>query len=144
MDGKGFVSQQGLTASLLILSALLFLPGGILYTGRAIWKWPVGQTAAYLRWERGFVIAAAVSAVLGLTLLDRLLEQAGDQTLGPVGLALVLIAAALVVVAETSFLSQQEWLYAPSPCLSSCLSWGRRRSGRRCCGPASCRRGSGG
>jgi hypothetical protein len=104
---------QVVAGSLLILSAIIFTVGGMLYTGRAIWKWPVGATPGYLRLERSFVIAALLVVVLGLVLLERVLEAAGDTTLAPLAMAIFLIGAVLALVAETYSLSRQEWLYAP-------------------------------
>ena len=113
MDVKSLISEQIASGWLLILSALIFLVGGMLYTGRAIWKWPVGQTHLYLVWERGSVITALVVAVLGLTLLERMLEAAGDRILAPSGMALLLIGASVVIFAETYFVARQESIYAP-------------------------------
>jgi hypothetical protein len=111
---QGNLSEQVVTGCLLILSAIIFMAGGMLYTGRAIWKWPAGQTHRYLIWERGLVIAALLVAVLGFTLLERLLEAAGDRSLAPSGMSFLLIGAAVIVFAETFFISRQEWVYAPT------------------------------
>lgn len=113
MVAQSFIFEQVVTGWLLILSGLVFAVGGMLYAGRAIWKWPAGSMPTYLRWERGFVMAAVLTAALGLVLLERLLEAAGDQIMAPAGMAIFLIGAALVMVAETFFLSRQEWIYAP-------------------------------
>ena len=110
---KGLFSQQVAAGWLLILSGLIFSIGGMLYTGRAIWKWPAGQTRRYLVWERSFVIAALLVAVVGLNLLEGMLEAAGDRTLAPSGMVLLLIGGSVVIFAETFSLSQQEWIYAP-------------------------------
>lgn len=107
------VFEKVVTGSLLVLSMLVFAVGGMLYTGRAIWKWPAGSTPTFLMWERSFVMAAVLIATLGLVLLERLLEAAGDQILAPGGMAIFLIGATLVMVAESFFLSRQEWVYAP-------------------------------
>jgi hypothetical protein len=93
---------------------IIFLIGATLYTGRAIWKWPAGQTHRYLIWERGLVIAALALAVLGFTQLEGLLEAAGDRILALSGMTLLLIGTAVVVYAETFFISRQEWVYAPT------------------------------
>lgn len=106
-------SEQVVTGWLLILSAQIFLVAGTLYMGRAIWKWPAGQTYRYLLWERSFVIAALLTAVLGLSLLERMLEAAGDQIMAPTGMVILLIGAGVVIFAETFFISRQEWIYAP-------------------------------
>jgi hypothetical protein len=113
MIGKSLLSEQVVAAWLLILSGIIFLPGGLLYTGRAILKWPTAQAQSYLFWERGLVMAAFITAALGLVMLDRLLEAAGDRTLSPIGLAIFLIGTVLVLAAETFSLSRQEWIYAP-------------------------------
>jgi hypothetical protein len=113
MDAKGLVSGQGVAGSLLVLSFVIFAAGGILYTGRAVWKWPAGETSGYLRWERGFVMAAVLAMVLGLVLLERILEAAGDTLLAPLGMTTFLIGAVIVIVVETFRLSRQEWVYAP-------------------------------
>jgi hypothetical protein len=110
---EGLFSQQIAAGWLLILSGLIFSAGGVLYTGRAIWKWPAGQTPRYHLWERGFVISALLVAVLGLNLLKGMLEAVGDRVLAPSGMVLLLIGAGVVIFAETYSLSRQEWLYAP-------------------------------
>jgi hypothetical protein len=111
---KDVLSEQVVAGGLLVLSGLIFMVGGTLYAGRAIWKWPAGQTQRYLIWERGFVIAALLAAVLGLTLLEGMLEAAGDRILAPSGMALLLIGSAVIVMAEAYSLSREEWLYAPT------------------------------
>jgi hypothetical protein len=113
MDTKFLLFEQVVTGWLLILSGIIFLAGGTLYGGRAIWKWPAGQTRRYLIWERGFVIAAMIVALLGFTLLEGMLEVAGDRILAPSGLALLLIGVGVATFGETLFISRQEWVYAP-------------------------------
>lgn len=108
------LSEPAASGWLLILSGIIFMAGGMLYTGRAIWKWPAGQTQRYLIWERGLVIAALLAAVLGFTILERMLEAAGDWILAPSGMSLLLIGAAVVIHAETFSISRQEWVYAPT------------------------------
>lgn len=110
MDRQGF-SERSIAASLLILSFVVFGVGGVLYTGRAIWKWPVEETAGYLRWERGFVILAVLATVLGLALLEEILHNAGDFVFSRLGLVTYLFGAVVVVVAETAYLSKSEWVY---------------------------------
>lgn len=113
MNIKDLLSEQFVAGWMLILSGIVFLPGGVLYTGRAILKWRVSQSQAYLVWERGLVMASFMVAALGFVLLDRLLEAAGDRILAPVGLAIFLIGTTLVLAAETFSLSRQETNYAP-------------------------------
>ena len=88
MDGTGFHAEQVAAGWLLISSGLIFAISGTLYTGRAIWKWPAAGTVAYLRWERSFVIAALLTAVVGFTILERVLESAGDRFLAPSGITI--------------------------------------------------------
>lgn len=113
MLAKVLFSEKLAAGWILILSALIFLPAGMLFTSRAIWKWPAAQSQAYLYWERGLVMAAISAAALGLVLLDRLLEAAGDRILAPMGLAVFLIGTTLVLAAETFSLGRQEMIYAP-------------------------------
>ena len=113
MDTKGLFYEPVLAGSLLILSGLIFLPGGLLYARVAIWKRATGTNPVYRYWERGFVIAAVVVAGLGFVLLEKILEAAGDPILAPLGLAALFLSIDLVLFAETYNLSKQEWLQAP-------------------------------
>jgi hypothetical protein len=113
MEVKNILSEQVVAGGLLILSGLVFLVGGMLYTGRAIWKWPVAENVVYLYWERGFVIAALLTSLVGLALLERVLEAAGDRILAPSGIVIYITAAAVIIFAETFFISRQEWFYPP-------------------------------
>lgn len=112
MGVKDITSEQVVAAWLLILSGAIFLPGGLLYAGRAILKWPAAQSHGYLYWERGFVMGAILVATLGLVLLERLLEAAGDKILASSGVVILLIGTVLVFVAETFSISRQEQDYA--------------------------------
>jgi hypothetical protein len=111
VDSNQDFSEHSTAASLLILSFVVFTVGGILYTGRAIWKWPAGQTSRYLFWERGFVIAAVMATVLGLVLLEDMLNSAGDSGIARVGTVAYLFGAVVVVTAETTYLNNHEWVY---------------------------------
>jgi hypothetical protein len=113
MDLKELTSQQIVCAWMLILAGAIFVPGGVLYTGRAILKWPAAQSQSFLVWERGLVMGAILVATLGLVLLERLLGAAGDQILAPIGLTIFLIGTVLVLAAETFGLDRQEMIYAP-------------------------------
>jgi hypothetical protein len=112
VEAQVSLSERQIAAGLLILSCLVFAVGGILFTGRAFLKWPAAQTSGYLIWERGFVIASVLVNVLGLVLLADILRAAGDPVVGRLGMIAYGFGAAIVVVAETSYLSKQEWLYA--------------------------------
>jgi len=108
MPANELISVRILAGGLLVLGFVVFLPAGLLYARREIWKQAGPIRPAYLVWERGLVMAAVVAAVLGWVLLDRLLEAAGEILLAPLGLAALLIGAALVLVAETYNLSKRE------------------------------------
>lgn len=97
----------------LVSGFVIFVPGGLMYTARGIWKWPSAQSATFLVWERVFVMAAVVATVLGLELLDDLLRAAGELVDAPLGFTLYLLGAAIVLVAETTFLSTREWHTPP-------------------------------
>ena len=103
-------SERRFAAILLILCAIVFLVAGMLYTGRAIWKWPAAQTYSYLIWERGSVIAAALINLMGFVLLEGVLRGAGDTIIARPALAAYLVATAVLVAAEGSFLNSHEWV----------------------------------
>lgn len=112
---QGLTVRSG-TASLMIFGFVVFGVGGMLYTGRAIWEWPAAQTARYLLWERGVVIAALLLNVWGLVLLEAMLHDAGDSSIARLGMVTYLFGAVVVVVAETTYLgkheSTREWNYS--------------------------------
>ncbi|MCC6616311.1 MAG: hypothetical protein IT320_22755 [Anaerolineae bacterium] len=111
MGGQIFLSERETAAILLIACFPIFVVGGILFTGRAIWKWPIGQTPAYLRWERGFVVAALLVNLLGLALLEDMLRTAGEPILSRMALVTYALGAAVVLVAEMTYLHNREWIY---------------------------------
>ncbi len=111
MYPDSLLSERRIAASLLIACGAIFAIAGILYSGRAIWKWPSGQTDHYLRWERGFVILAVLATALGLALLDDLLRAAGDVAVSRLGMVTYLVGAVIIVVAEASYIRNREWVY---------------------------------
>lgn len=110
--GQQGLSERTVAASLLVLSFGIFGIGGVLFTGRAFLKWQIEDTATHLRWERGFVIAGTLAALLGLALLEDMLHVAGDSYLARLGMVTYLLGVVLVVVAETKYVSTGEWNYA--------------------------------
>ena len=112
MDRK-FFPELRLTGTLLILSSAIFLVAAISFTIRFIWELPVGNTPAFFLWERSLVIAAVLATLLSLTLLKKVLEEAGDVILGPMALMLFLVAAVLAVVAETLSFPSDAIAYPP-------------------------------
>ena len=113
MTVKDLLSEQVVAGWLLILSGIVFVPAGLLFTGRVILKWEAAQSQGYLYWERGLVMAAILVVALGLVLLERLLEAAGDRILAPLGMTIFLIGTVLVIAAEAFGLSHQKYEYAP-------------------------------
>ena len=107
MSGVGTLSERQVTAILLILCFVVFAVGGILFTGRALLKWPAAESPSYLIWERGFIIAAALINLAGLALLEGMLRAAGDSVFARVGLITTIVAVAVLVPAEVSFMSSQ-------------------------------------
>lgn len=99
------LSERQIAAVLLIGSSFVFLVAGYLFTARVIWMRPAAQSPLHLRWERGLVIAAFLISLFGFTLLDGLLREAGDRGVARLGWTLYLISAAVVVVAETTYLT---------------------------------------
>ncbi len=109
------VAAQGLSmrtaaASLLILCFVVFTMGGVLFTGRAFLKWPIDETSSHLTWERGLVIAAVLTTVFGLALLEDMLRAAGEPLLSRLGMIAYLLGAVVVVVAETAYLGKRDWV----------------------------------
>lgn len=113
MAVKGIISQQAASGWLLLLSGLIFMVGGMLFTGRVILKWEIGQTHRYLVIERSFVIAPMLIALLGFTLLERMLEAAGEGVLAPSGWVILLVGSSMAVFAETGFINRGDLVYAP-------------------------------
>lgn len=111
LDAQSLLVERQLAASLFILCFVLFLVPGFLFTARAIWKWPAAQTLPYLYWERGLVITTFLINVLGFVLLEDLLRNAGDTFIAQMAIVIYVISAAVLVVAETAYLNNREWVY---------------------------------
>jgi len=110
LDPQSQLILQRYAGILLILCAVVFVPAGILYTGRAIWQWPFAQTGRYLLWERSLVIAAALINVMGFVLLTSLLRNAGDAVIAPLALTVYVIGTAVLLAAEGAFLGNRQWV----------------------------------
>lgn len=111
MNGQGLLAERQIAASLLILSSIVFLVAGFLFTVRVIWEWPAGQTPAFLLWERSFVMAAFLTSLMGFVLLADMLQNAGDTVVARLALVIYLVSTAVVVIAETSYLYNGESVY---------------------------------
>jgi hypothetical protein len=103
------VTERTAAASLLVLSFMIFFIAGVLFTGRALWKWEIKNLSTYMLWERSLVIVPTVTTLLGFVLLSDMLNAGGDTSLARLGMTTYLFGAVLVVSAETSFVSKGEW-----------------------------------
>ena len=113
----GAIAAQGLSirtvaGSLLVLCFFVFMVGGMLFTGRAFLKWPVDGSSSHWIWERGFVIGGVLFTVLGLALLQEMLQTAGETVWSELGAVAYLFGAVIVVAAETTFLARRDWVYS--------------------------------
>lgn len=113
MDRKLFFPESRLTGMLLILSSVIFMVAATFFTIRFIWELPIGRTLTFFLWERVFVIAALLAALLSFTLLRKVLEAAGDGILASIAWVLFLVAAVLAVVAETISFPSEDIVYPP-------------------------------
>lgn len=105
------LSTRTIAASLLVLCFVVFTFGGVLYAGRAFFKWQIDETSSHLIWERGFVIGGVLATVLGLALLEDMLRAAGEPVLSRLGMVTYLFGAVIVIVAETAYLGKRDWIY---------------------------------
>lgn len=105
------LSMNTLSASLLILGFVIFTIGGVLFAGRAFLKWQIEATTSYLIWERGLVIIGVLLNVVGLALLEEMLQAAGDSFLARAGMVTYFFGAVIVVSAETAYLGKRDWVY---------------------------------
>jgi hypothetical protein len=103
------ISELTAAASLLVVSFMIFFVAGVLFTGRALWKWEIKNLSTYMRWERSLVIVPTVTTSLGFVLLSDMLNAGGDAFLARLGTTAYLFGAVLVVSAETTFISKGEW-----------------------------------
>jgi hypothetical protein len=102
-----FLTEQRLAAMLLLLSCLIFVVAGTLFTVRVIWALPIGQSEIFLRYERSLVVAAFLVSLLGFGLLESILRTAGDIGFARIALLLYIISTALVAAAEMSGLASR-------------------------------------
>lgn len=103
------ISERTAASSLLVLSFMTFFVAGVLFTGRALWKWEIKNLSTYMLWERSLVIVPTVTTSLGLVLLSDLLNAGGDTFWARLGTTAYLFGAVLVVPVETSFVINGEW-----------------------------------
>lgn len=111
VDVQTLLFERRFTAILLILSVVMFLVVGYLFSARVLWNLPSAQTELHLRVERGMVIAAFLVNVMGFVLLEGLLRESGDRIIARLALAIYLICAAVLVVAETAYLDRRLLVY---------------------------------
>ncbi len=73
------ISERTAAASLLVLSFMVFSVAGVLFTGRALWKWEIKNLSTYVLWERSLVIVPTITTALGFVLLSDLLNAGGTR-----------------------------------------------------------------
>lgn len=113
---SGFASGlPHITGLLLTLSFPVFMVGGLLFTVRNGMAGNPAPNYTYLVVERGFVMAAAVIAALGLILLAVLLGQVHVAAANPASLSatIYVVATSLILIGEGSLLSQRTFLRKP-------------------------------
>lgn len=103
------ISARTAAAGLMVLSFMIFFVAGILFTGRALWKWEIKNLSTYMIWERSLVIVPTVMTSLGLVLLSDMLNASGYAFWARLGTTAYVFGAVLVVSAETAFISRNEW-----------------------------------
>lgn len=106
MLSTGSLSEQGIAAGILILSAVLTSIGITLWMGRNLYDWTIASGPSYLGWERGSIMAAMVATLLGVVLLERLLQAAGNPAAARLGLILLLVATALGLTWEAAVIGR--------------------------------------
>jgi hypothetical protein len=108
LSSLGF-SERTAAASLLVLSFMIFFVAGILFNGRALLRWEIKNLSTYMRWERSLVIVPTVTTSLGFVLLSDILNASGDTFWARLGTTAYLFGAVLVVSAEATFVTKNEW-----------------------------------
>jgi hypothetical protein len=98
--------MHNVTAILLLVSFTLHFVTVFMWSGRNVLKWSV-KMPTYLNWERGSMIAAFVVAALSMSLLERVLGEAGETVLAPLGATAFLIGAVIGIIVEAAYLSAQ-------------------------------------
>jgi hypothetical protein len=104
--GQSWLTAHGLTGGLLLASAALLFVGVMMFTARVFLHAPFGARPGYYQWERGLIVSGHLTLALGLTGLTSLLRQAGDLVLSDVGLTAFVVGAAVLTVAEVSWLTK--------------------------------------
>lgn len=114
MENQSAFDTQRVTGTLLALSCVVFLVGGLMFTARNGMAGKPAPNFAYFVVERSFVAAAAVVAAVGLWLLATLLGRAHGDVMIPAWLAAATyaIATILLVIGEASGLLKGRYPYA--------------------------------
>jgi hypothetical protein len=103
--GPAWLTARSVTGGLLLAATTLVLVGILMYTYRVFLHAPAGARSGYFQWERGLILSGFLVLALGLAGLNRLLQQAGDPLLAPVGLIAYVIGAVLLTLVEVSWLT---------------------------------------
>jgi hypothetical protein len=114
MENQTMLNTQRVTGASLALSFFVFLVGGLLFAARNGMAGHPAPNFAYLALERGFVMAAAVIAALGLALLATTVGQVHATAILPVRVAAAVYAVGviLLLVGELRTLHSGRFPYA--------------------------------
>ncbi len=103
MFSRQFWTERRITGALLVLSVLVLIPGGVLYSIRVnSFNRPISahEVVDNFQLERHFILASVIVSTLGLVMLETLLREAGDRVFARLGMFGFLFGAVLIVVAE--------------------------------------------
>jgi hypothetical protein len=107
------IAVQRVSGTLLILSSIIFLVAGFMFTARVLWKLEYAQTRTFFIVERSAVMASFLVSLLGLVLLKRQLQASGDALFVPFGLTLYMAAVVLVLVFESYGVAHTDYAFPP-------------------------------
>jgi hypothetical protein len=99
-------TARNVSAIVLLIAFVFHFVTVFMWSGRNVLKWSV-KLPTYLYWERGTMIAAFVIAAMGISLLENVLQDAGETILAPLGAVAFLIGAVVGIIVESSYLSSQ-------------------------------------
>jgi hypothetical protein len=113
MFEQAFWSVQRAAGAILLLSALAAVVGGLMFTARRGTQPDApAPPARLLAAERGFFMAGAVLTAIGFVLLEGYFKNTAGNVLAQVGASAYLLAATLMVTAESLGLAPgQKYVY---------------------------------
>jgi hypothetical protein len=109
MFDQAFWTVQRSAGAILLLSALAVLIGGLMFAGRrGMQPGAPPPSRGYLVVERSFFMAGAILAAIGFIVLEGYLQASAGHILAQVGATAYLLAATLMVTAESLGLAPGE------------------------------------